>query len=382
MSNFFFLPPVNAMGIGALDASIDHIQKLGFKKALVVTDKPLVSLGMIKGITDKLNASGIETIVFDDVKPNPTVGNVEDGLAILRKHECDMVIAIGGGSPIDAAKGIALVATNGGKIADYEGVNVSAKPQLPLVAINTTAGTGSELTRFSIITNTDNHIKMAIVDTNVTPILSVNDPELMRGMPPALTAATGMDALTHAIEALISTAATPFTDGLAEKAIPMIFEYLPRAVRNGDDMEAREALMYAEALAGAAFNSASLGAVHALAHQAGGLLDMPHGQANAILLPHVVEYNAPACISKMRVLAGLLGSTDLRLNDKDLVGTVVWKIKQLSKEVKIPSGLAEFGVEEKHLPIMAGNALKDACIFTNPRNATQEELIEVLRNAM
>lgn len=382
MSNFFFLPPVNAMGIGALEASIDHIQKLGFKKALVVTDKPLVSLGLIKGITDKLNASGIETIVFDDVKPNPTVGNVEDGLAILHKHDCDMVIAIGGGSPIDAAKGIALVATNGGKIADYEGINVSAKPQLPLVAINTTAGTGSELTRFSIITNTDNHIKMAIVDTNVTPILSVNDPELMRGMPPALTAATGMDALTHAIEALISTAATPFTDGLAEKAIPMIFEYLPRAVKNGDDMEAREALMYAEALAGAAFNSASLGAVHALAHQAGGLLDMPHGQANAILLPHVVEYNAPACISKMRVLAGLLGSADLRLNDKDLVGAVVWKIKQLSKEVKIPSGLAEFGVEEKHLPIMAGNALKDACIFTNPRKATQDELIEVLRNAM
>ncbi|MCY9861133.1 iron-containing alcohol dehydrogenase [Vibrio coralliirubri] len=382
MSNFFFLPPVNAMGIGALEASIDRIQKLGFQKALVVTDKPLVSLGLVKGITDKLNAAGVETIVFDDVKPNPTVGNVEDGLAVLHKHECDMVIAIGGGSPIDAAKGIALVATNGKQIADYEGVDVSAKPQLPLVAINTTAGTGSELTRFSIITNTENHIKMAIVDSNVTPIMSVNDPELMRGMPPALTAATGMDALTHAIEALVSTAATPFTDGLAEKAIPMIFEYLPRAVRDGNDMDARVALMYAEALAGAAFNSASLGAVHALAHQAGGLLDMPHGQANAILLPHVVEYNAPSCIGKMRVLAKLLGAADMRLSDKDLTGAVVRKINQLSKEVKIPSGLAEFGVEEKHLPIMAGNALKDACIFTNPRKATQEELIEVLRNAM
>ena len=337
---------------------------------------------MISSITQKLNEAGIETTVFDGVKPNPTVINVEDGLAILKQNNCDMVIAVGGGSSIDAAKAIALLATNSGKIEDYAGIDVSNNPQLPLIAINTTAGTGSELTRFTIITDEVNHIKMVIVDSNVTPLISVNDSELMKGMPPDLTAATGMDALTHAIEALVSTAATPFTDALAEKAIPMIFEHLPKAVRDGGDMEAREAMMYAEAAAGAAFNSASLGAVHALAHQAGGLLDMPHGQANAILLPHVLEYNAPSCLPQTRVIAKLLGSDGEKLSDKDVADAVIWKIKQLSKEVGIPKGLLEFGVKDEHLPALAENALKDARIFTNPRKATKEELIEVLRKAM
>lgn len=382
MSNIFYLPSINLMGAGALSQSIEQIKKLSLTKALLVTDKPLVSLGMISAITQKLNEAGIETTVFDGVKPNPTVTNVEDGLAILKENNCDMVVAVGGGSPIDAAKAIALLATNAGKIEDYAGIDVSKNPQLPLIAINTTAGTGSELTRFTIITDEINHIKMAIVDSNVTPLISVNDSELMKGMPPALTAATGMDALTHAIEALVSTAATPFTDALAEKAIPMIFEHLPKAVEDGGDMEAREAMMYAEAAAGAAFNSASLGAVHALAHQAGGLLDMPHGQANAILLPHVLEYNAPSCLPQIRVIAKLLGSDGEKLSDKDVADAVIWKIKQLSKEVGIPKGLSEFGVKEEHLPVLAENALKDACIFTNPRKATKEELIEVLRKAM
>ena len=193
----------------------------------------------------------------------------------MKAEQCDFVISLGGGSPHDCAKGIALCATNGGEIADYEGVDRSAKPQLPLVAINTTAGTASEMTRFCIITDETRHIKMAIVDRNVTPILSVNDPELMLAKPKGLTAATGMDALTHAVEAYVSTAATPITDACALKAVELIARHLRTAVAHGDDLNAREQMAYAQFLAGMAFNNASLGYVHAMAHQLGGFYDLP-----------------------------------------------------------------------------------------------------------
>ncbi len=199
----------------------------------------------------------------------------------LKEGKCDFVVSLGGGSPHDCAKGIALCATNGGHIRDYEGVDRSAKPQLPLVAINTTAGTASEMTRFCIITDESRHVKMAIVDRNVTPLMSVNDPALMVAMPKGLTAATGMDALTHAIEAYVSTAATPITDACAIKAIELISANLRLAVRDGADLKARENMAYAQFLAGMAFNNASLGYVHAMAHQLGGFYDLPHGVCNA-----------------------------------------------------------------------------------------------------
>lgn len=194
-----------------------------------------------------------------------------------------------------AQKALQFVAANGGKIADYEGLDRSAKPQLPLISINTTAGTASEMTRFCIITDEARHIKMAIVDKHVTPILSVNDAALMAGMPPKLTAATGMDALTHAVEAYVSTAATPITDAQALMAAELIGRYLRRAVANGKDEEAREQMAYAQFLAGMAFNNASLGYVHAMAHQLGGFYDLPHGVCNAVLLPHVQAFNASGC---------------------------------------------------------------------------------------
>ena len=204
MATKFFIPSVNILGQGSVDEAINDIKALGFTKALIVTDKPLVSIGLVAKVQDKLNTQGIDVVIFDGVQPNPTTGNVEAGLALLTSNQCDFIISLGGGSPHDCAKGIALVATNGGQIKDYEGVDVSKKPQMPLVAINTTAGTASEMTRFCIITDEARHIKMAIVDKNTTPILSVNDPELMLEKPASLTAATGMDALTHAIEAYVS----------------------------------------------------------------------------------------------------------------------------------------------------------------------------------
>ncbi len=208
----FYIPPVNVIGAGSVTEAMNTIQQYGYRRALIVTDAMLNKLGMAGEVQKALQERDIFSVVYDGVHPNPTTLNVESGLALLKENNCDCVISLGGGSPHDCAKGIALVAANGGNIRDYEGVDRSAKPQLPMIAINTTAGTASEMTRFCIITDVDRHIKMAIVDKHVTPVLSVNDSSLMMGMPKSLTAATGMDALTHAIEAYVSIAATPITD--------------------------------------------------------------------------------------------------------------------------------------------------------------------------
>ena len=271
-STTFFIPSVNIMGAGSLVDAMKAIQAYGFKHALIVTDKGLSQLGVATHVAEQLAAHGVSSHLFDDAQPNPTSGNVLAGLTALSAQQSDCIVSLGGGSSHDCAKGIALVATNGGKIADYEGVDQSKKPQLPLIAINTTAGTASEMTRFCIITDEQRHVKMAIVDRNTTPILSVNDPDLMMGMPKGLTAATGMDALTHAIEAYVSTAATPITDACALKAVSLISDHLRTAVHDGRDALAREQMAYAQFLAGMAFNNASLGYVHAMSHQLGGFM--------------------------------------------------------------------------------------------------------------
>ena len=301
---------------------------------------------------------------------------------MLRANDCDCVISLGGGSPHDCAKGIALVASNGGDIRDYEGVDRSAKPQLPMIAINTTAGTASEMTRFCIITDVTRHIKMAIVDKHVTPVLSVNDSSLMEGMPKGLTAATGMDALTHAIEAYVSIAATPITDACALKAITMIVENLPTAVENGSNSEAREAMAYAQFLAGMAFNNASLGYVHAMAHQLGGFYDLPHGVCNAVLLPHVQVFNSKVAAARLRDCAKAMNIDVSAMNDEQGAAACVDAIRKLARQVNIPAGLRDLNVKEEDIPVLATNALKDACGFTNPIQATHEEIMAIFRAAM
>lgn len=383
MASFkFFMPTVNLMGLNCLDDAGNDIKALGFKKALIVTDEVLNSIGLVKKLQDMLKEKGVESFIYDKTQPNPTISNVNDGLEILKSENCDFVISFGGGSPHDCAKGIALVATNGGNIKDYEGLDVSAKPQLPLVAINTTAGTASEMTRFCIITDEVRHIKMAIVDKHVTPILSVNDPLLMINMPKSLTAATGMDALTHAVEAYVSTIATPVTDACAQKAIELISVYLKPAVENGQDENARDMMAYAEFLAGMAFNNASLGYVHAMAHQLGGFYDLPHGVCNAILLPHVQEYNAQVSASRLKDIAKFMGLDVSSLNDDEGAKACIEEIRKLSKSINIPSGIKELGAKEEDFNILAGNALKDACGFTNPKQATLEDIINIFKKAL
>lgn len=378
----FFIPPVNKIGMGCMTEAVELIKNYGYRQALIVTDRVLNEIGVVRKVQALLAEVGIKSAIYDGTNPNPTTINVEEGLEILRQHHCDCVISLGGGSPHDCAKGIALVATNGGDIRDYEGVDRSAKPQLPLIAINTTAGTASEMTRFCIITDVERHIKMAIVDKNVTPILSVNDSALMAGMPKGLTAATGMDALTHAIEAYVSTAANPITDACALKAVTMISNYLRRAVEDGNDMEARENMAYAQFLAGMAFNNASLGHVHAMAHQLGGFYDLPHGVCNAVLLPHVQRFNATVSAARLKDIAIAMGADIANLNDQQGAEVCIQEIKSLAKDVNIPAGLSSLNVKEEDLPTLATNALKDACGFTNPIQASHEEVVAIFKAAM
>ncbi|MDN5303780.1 MAG: alcohol dehydrogenase [Fusobacteriaceae bacterium] len=378
----FFMPSVNLMGPNCLEDAGKDIQALGFKKALIVTDKVLNEIGLVKKLTKVLDINNIEYVIFDGTQPNPTTKNVADGLKLLKDNNCDFVISFGGGSPHDCAKGIALVASNGGEIKDYEGVDVSKKPQLPLVAVNTTAGTASEMTRFCIITDEERHVKMAIVDKNTTPILAVNDPLLMLDMPKSLTAATGMDALTHAVEAYVSTIATPVTDACAQKAIELISKYLRKAVENGKDEEARDMMAYAEFLAGMAFNNASLGYVHAMAHQLGGFYDLPHGVCNAILLPHVQEYNSQVAADRLKDIASFMGVDVSNMTAEEGAKAAIEAIKQLSKDINIPSGIKELGAKEDDFDTLATNALNDACGLTNPKQATHEEIKEIFRKAL
>ncbi|MFH0472576.1 L-threonine dehydrogenase [Kluyvera ascorbata] len=378
----FFIPSVNVIGNSALNDAMNTMKEYGYRRALIVTDAVLNKLGVAGNIQKRLQEFDILSVVFDGTHPNPTTVNVEEGLEMLRANDCDCVISLGGGSPHDCAKGIALVASNGGDIRDYEGVDRSAKPQLPMIAINTTAGTASEMTRFCIITDVTRHIKMAIVDKHVTPVLSVNDSSLMEGMPKGLTAATGMDALTHAIEAYVSIAATPITDACALKAITMIVENLPTAVENGSNSEAREAMAYAQFLAGMAFNNASLGYVHAMAHQLGGFYDLPHGVCNAVLLPHVQVFNSKVAAARLRDCAKAMNIDVSAMNDEQGAAACVDAIRKLARQVNIPAGLRDLNVKEEDIPVLATNALKDACGFTNPIQATHEEIMAIFRAAM
>ncbi|WP_053147345.1 L-threonine dehydrogenase [Pseudomonas sp. P97.38] len=381
MSSTFFIPAVNIMGLGCLDEAMTAIRNYGFRKALIVTDAGLAKAGVAGKVAELLAVQDVDAVIFDGAKPNPSIANVELGLGLLKESGCDFVVSLGGGSPHDCAKGIALCATNGGQIRDYEGVDRSSKPQLPLIAINTTAGTASEMTRFCIITDETRHVKMAIVDRNVTPLMSVNDPALMVAMPKGLTAATGMDALTHAVEAYVSTAATPITDACALKAVTLISNNLRLAVRDGSDLAARENMAYAQFLAGMAFNNASLGFVHAMAHQLGGFYDLPHGVCNAVLLPHVQSFNATVCAARLADVGRAMGVDAPGATPEEGAQAAIAAIRSLAQDVDIPAGLRELGVRLNDVPVLASNALKDACGLTNPRAADQRQIEEIFRSA-
>ena len=380
-TTYYFLPTRNLFGEDSVQEAGTLMQSLGGKKVLIVTDSFLAASGMAASIQEILQKAGVHSVVFGGAEPNPKDTNVVSGLEVFQKENCDSIISLGGGSSHDCAKAIGLVASNGGDIRDYEGVDKSTQPMCPMIAINTTAGTASEITRFCIITDTSRHVKMAIVDWRVTPQIAINDPKLMVGMPPSLTAATGMDALTHAIEAYVSTDANPLTDAAALMAITMITQYLPKAVANGTYMKARDKMAYGQYLAGIAFNNASLGYVHAMAHQLGGFYNLPHGVCNAILLPHVEEFNLIGNANRFRDIAKAMGENIDGLSTMDAARKAIAAIRQISEQVGIPKNLRELGVKEEDFGIMAENAMKDVCQLTNPRKATKEQVIGIFKAA-
>lgn len=381
--HIFYVPSTNIMGRGCIANIGEHIKPLGFKKALLVTDKFLSSSDILAKVTGPLEKIGIEYVVFDNVKPNPTVSNVEEGLSLLNENKCDFIVSLGGGSPQDAASGISILATNGGKMQDYEGVNKTTHKAMPVVAVNTTAGTSAEITINYVITDEERGVKMIMIDKNSLALMSVNDPELMVDKPAALTAATGIDALTHSIEALVTPGAYSVTNVMAEAAVKLIFENLPTAVKDGHNIEARENMVYAIFLAGMAFNNAGLGYVHAMAHQLGGLYDLPHGVCNAMLLPIVERENAKVVPEKFRRIAEVLGiDGSEEYSDEECADYVIDKIKELSKEVGIPEKLSELGVTEIDLDKLAENSLLDACAGANPYLPTKEETIEMFKEIL
>ncbi|WP_302820887.1 iron-containing alcohol dehydrogenase [Fusobacterium ulcerans] len=375
----YYIPPINLLGRGCLAELKQLLSTMGCKKALVVSDKFLMGNGTVKKVTDILKGAGVDFVVYDEPKPNPTVKNVEDGYRILTDEKCDLVVSIGGGSPQDCGKAIAVLATNGGNIKDYEGVNKTKNKSLPIIAITTTAGTSAEVTINYVITDEERHVKMIMVDTNSLAAITVNDPELMMSKPAPLTAATRMDALTHAIEAVVAKGAMDVTDCTALYAIKEIFDYLPRAVKDGSDIEAREQMCYSCFLNGIAFSNAGLGNVHAMAHQLGGLYDLPHGVCNAMLLPIVEEENAKNAPEKFRVIAQTIGYDAAGKTDKECVDYVIGRIKALSEEVGIPKSLKEVGVDNPDFELLAENAMKDACAGANPVFFDKEKLVELFK---
>ncbi len=375
-----YFPPVNLVGPGAIQEAGAEVEKLKLKKLLVVTDKVLRSVGVVAKVTDVLDKASIDYVIFDDVKPNPTMKNVYDGLELFKAEGCDGLLSIGGGSPQDAAKAIGILFTNGGEMPQYEGVCKSKNKSVPIVAVNTTAGTASEVTINYVITDEVRKIKMVIVDPNSLASVAINDPELMINKPAGLTAATGMDALTHAIEAYITKGAFRLSDTLALEAIRLIGESLEDAVKDGKNLEARSKMAWASYIAGLSFSNCGLGIVHSMAHQLGSEYDLPHGVANALLLPYVEEFNSEVCAGKFKDIAAALGVNIEGLSVEEARQAAIKVLKDMAVKLNIPK-LKETAFNPADLDRLAAQAMADACTGGNPREVTAEDIKAIFMKA-
>ena len=377
----YLVPSVNFMGANSVSVVGERCKILGGKKALIVTDKFLKDMegGAVELTVKYLKEAGLDVVYYDGVEPNPKDVNVIEGLKIFKEENCDMIVTVGGGSSHDCGKGIGIAATHEGDLYDYAGIETLVNPLPPIVAVNTTAGTASELTRHCVLTNTKKKIKFVIVSWRNLPLVSINDPMLMVKKPAGLTAATGMDALTHAIEAYVSKDANPVTDASAIQAIKLISQNLRQAVALGENLKARENMAYASLLAGMAFNNANLGYVHAMAHQLGGLYDMAHGVANAMLLPHVERYNMISNPKKFADIAEFMGENISGLSVMEAAEKAINAMFRLSEDVGIPKSLKEMGVKQEDFEHMAELALLDGNAFSNPRKGNAKDIINIFK---
>ena len=378
----FIMPNVVLVGEGATIKLGAEVQKLGKKRALIVTDRGITSLGLHSTTMSSLEQAGIEVEIFDGVKADPDTEVVEMGLKFAKEKGTDIVVGLGGGSPLDVAKAIAFLLTNPGTIRDYEGIDLIGNHRQPLVAIATTSGTGSEVTANAVITDPAINKKMIISSHALVPDIAVVDPRLTKGIPAKVTAATGIDVLVHAIEAFISKGSITISSALAHRSIKMVAENLPLAVGNGEDMDARHRMAIASLMAGMAFSNVGLGACHATAHQLGTTYKIPHGIANGIMLPAVMTFNSLVCRDRLREIAAAMGERVEGLTDREAAARAIGAVKNLTAEVGLPTSIREVGGKEEDFRQMALNALEDPTLLSNPRQASLEDLIEIYRLAL
>jgi len=382
--NKFVLNETSYFGKGAREELPEEIRKRGFRKVLVVTDKTLLECGVAGKVIEVLDKAEIRYEIYSEIKPNPTIKNVLDGVEACRASRADAIVAVGGGSSIDTAKGISIVMTNPERadIVSLNGLSNTENKGLPIIALPTTSGTAAEVTINYVITDEEREIKMVCVDPNDIPVLAIVDSDLMASMPKSIAAATGMDALTHAVEGYITKAHNEMADMFHMKAIQLIFKYLPAAV-NEKDEEAIEMMGLAQYIAGMGFSNVGLGIVHSMAHQLGAVYDTPHGIANAILLPTVMKFNGEVCADRFREILVNIGRPDAaNLNDQDVVNTFVWMISELSKSVGITQTVKDVGAKEEDFDMLADKAMQDPCKPGNPREVTREDFVNLYRQAM
>ena len=381
MANRFILNEVSYFGAGARKELPEVLNRMGLHKALVCSDKGLIKVGTTKMVTDVLDGVGFPYEIYSEIKPNPTVTNVKQGVEAFRQSGADCIIAIGGGSSMDTAKGIGIVANNPefADVVSLEGCAPTKHKSVPIVALPTTAGTGAEVTINYVIIDEERQAKMVCVDPNDIPAVAIVDPELMYSLPKGLTAATGMDALTHAIEGYITKGAWIMSDMYELQAIRMIAEHLPTAVEQPTNAAAREGMALAQYIAAQAFSNVGLGLVHGMAHPMGSLHDIPHGVANALLLPAIMQFNMPERIEKYGVIAREMGVDTAGMTPEEAAQAAVEAVRALAVRVGIPQHLSELGIHEEHIPALAHQAIADVCTPGNPRDVTEEQIVELYR---
>lgn len=383
MANRFILNETSYFGAGARESLADEIKARGFKKILFVTDKVLLDCGVAKKVTEVMEKAGIAYDTYCDIKANPTVKNVQDGVKFFKECGADALVAVGGGSVMDTAKGIGIITANPefGDVVSLEGVAPTKNKSVPLIALPTTSGTAAEVTINYVITDEANKKKMVCVDPHDIPVVAIVDSDLMMGMPKGLCASTGMDALTHAIEGYITLGAWEMSDMVELRAIELIHQSLYDSVQG--DPKARETMALAQYVAGMGFSNVGLGIVHSMAHPLGAFYDTPHGVANALLLPYVLEYNAESRAKpKFRAIAKAMGVKHTKkMTEDEAVKAAIDAIRELSVSIGIPQKLSEIGVKEEDLQALSVAAFNDVCTGGNPRPTSPEEILEIYKKA-
>jgi len=377
-----FVAPEFVFGEGASKLAARHAANLGARRPMLVTDAGLIDSGWSALLEEDLHSAGLDCVLFSDVTPNPKDHEVMAGEELYRAEGCDALVALGGGSVLDCAKGIGVVNACGGHITQYEGVDTIHRPLPPMVCIPTTSGSSADVSQFAIITDTTRKVKIALVSKMLVPDVSLLDPIPTTTMSAALTAETGVDALTHAIEAYVSNASSPVTDLFALESMRLVHRWLVRAVREPLHLKARAQMCLASLDAGLAFSNAILGAVHGMAHSLGGSLDLPHGECNAILLGPVIAFNYPSAPRRYRKVAKALGCAVEGLPDDEVLHMLLGAVKTLRAEVDLNRNLGELGVTRADIPRLAALAMQDPCILTNPRKPVQADIEAIYEAAL